>query len=55
MGNSLIKDKDAKDGGSRTDEFATIEKKPTNPTTDSNAPKKDSTDTAPLKSPKTGE
>lgn len=52
---NIIKDKDAKDGGSSTDEFATIEKKPTNPTTDSNVPKKDSTDTAPLKSPKTGE
>ena len=52
---NIIKDKDAKDGGSSTDEFATIEKKPTNPTTDSNAPKKDNTSTAPLKSPKTGE
>ncbi len=52
---NIIKDKEDKDGGSRTDEFATIEKKPTNPTTDSNAPTTDNTNTAPLKSPKTGE
>lgn len=51
-----LEEYDGKDNNSdRTDELATIERKPSNTTTDSNTPKTDNTNATQLKSPKTGE